>query len=269
MNRLWLLLPLCLVYGLGTSDGRPFLEPASLWPIGFALLTLGFFTLLAWWLFRLDPDARAMSLARLGFGSIGGVLTVYLIYGLGPGLAAKLFGAPAGIGIGVIQAASFIQDSERIPLWLSVVCYTVSVGLVEEASKAIAARPEIFHPVQVRTAMGFMAGIGFGVAEAILYSYRNYAGTSDWTIYVVRYVFCVGFHGVMSSVAVLLLPEDWWDFDRLWISVLRLLPIAFLHGAYDALLQRGLPGWAWCIAVTTFMTLPLILWWQQERLGEV
>lgn len=269
MNRLWFLLPLCLVYGLRSSSAGPLLDPSSLWPFGFALIALGIFSPLAWWVFHLDPDARRMSLVRLGFGSIGGVLTVYFIYGLAPGLAAKLYGAPAGIGIGVIRAASFFQNFEQIPLWLAVVCYTVSVGLVEEGSKAIAARPESFNPVQVRAAMGFMAGIGFGVAEAILYSYRQYAGTSDWTIYFGRYVFCVGFHGVMSSVAVLLLPEDWWDFDRLWVSVLRLLPIAFLHGAYDAFLQRGLTGWAWCAAVATFVILPLILWWQQEQLGEV
>ncbi len=269
MNRLWYLLPLCLVFWVRPFNAGPFLEPSSLWPIGFALITLGFLVPVTWWLFRLDPDARLMSLTRLGFGSIGGVLTVYFIYGIGPGLAAKLFGAPVGIGIGVIHAASFIQDFESLPLWLTILSYTVSVGLVEEGSKAFAARPECFHPVQVRTAMGFMAGIGFGLAEAILYSYRNYAGNSDWTIYVVRFGFCVGFHGVMSAVAVLLLPEDWWDFDRLWVSVLRLLPIAFLHGAYDALLLRDLPGWAWSTAVATFVVLPLILWWQQEQLGEV
>lgn len=269
MNRFWIPVLLCCAYALPRSNSGPFLEPSSLWPFGLALISLAFYTPFAWWLFRLDPDARLMSLTRLGFGSIGGVLTVYFIYGLGPGLAAKLFGAPAGVGIGVIQVAQYLRNSEALPLWMTIVAYTVSVGLVEEGSKAIAARPECFHPVQVRAAMGFMAGVGFGLSEALVYSYRNYAGTADWTIYVVRFVLCVGSHGVMSAVAVSLLPEDWWDFDRLWASVLRLLPIAFLHGTYDALLHRNLIGWAIVTDVATFLALPLILWWQQEQLGEV
>jgi RsiW-degrading membrane proteinase PrsW (M82 family) len=269
VNRLWIPVLLCAVYLLPRSDAGPFLELSSLWPIGFALMALAFYTPFAWWLFRLDPDARLMSLSRLGFGSIGGILAVYFLYGIGPGLAAKLFGAPVGVGIGVIQVAQFVRDSEALPLWMTILAYTVSVGLVEEGSKAFAARPECFHPVQVRAAMGFMAGIGFGLSESLTYSYRMYAGSADWTIYVVRFVLCVGSHGVMSAIAVLLLPEDWWDFDRLWVSVLRLLPIAFLHGTYDALLQRNLTGWAIVTDVATFAALPLILWWQQEQLGEV
>lgn len=268
MIRLWIPVLLCLVYAFPKSHAGPLLEPSSLWPFGFALISLGIFVPLGWWLFRLDPDARVMSLSRLGFGSIGGVVAVYFIYGIGPGLAGTLFGAPVGVGIGVIQVARLVQDQNSLPLWVTIIAYSVSVGLVEEGSKAVAARPECFHAVQVRAALGFMAGIGFGLAEALIYSYRNYAGTADWTAYVVRYLLCVGSHGVMSSVAVLLLPEDWWDFDRLWIAVLRLLPIAFLHGTYDALLQRNLTGWAIVTDVVTFAALPLILWWQQEQLGE-
>ncbi len=269
MNRLWLPVLLCSVYFIPRSHAGPFLEPSSLWPIGFALVSMAFFVVAGWWLFHLDPDARLMALSRLGFGSIGGVLAVYFLYGIGPGLATKLFGASVGMGIGVVQVAGFFKDSELLPLWVTILAYTLSVGLVEEGSKAFAARPECFHPVQVRAAMGFFAGIGFGLSEAILYSYRNYAGSSDWTIYLVRFVLCVGSHGVMSAVAVLSLPEDWWDFDRIWVSVLRLLPIALLHGTYDALLVRNHGGWAIAVDIATFVALPLILWWQQEHQGEV
>jgi RsiW-degrading membrane proteinase PrsW (M82 family) len=269
VNRLWIPVLLCAVYFIPRSHAGPFLEPSSLWPIGFALISVAFFTPFAWWLFRLDPDTRMMSLSRLGFGSLGGILAVYFLYGIGPGLAAKLFGAPVGVGIGVIQVASYVRGSDTLPLWMTILAYTVSVGLVEEGSKAFAARPECFHPVQVRAAMGFMAGIGFGLSESLTYSYRMYAGSADWTIYVVRFVLCVGSHGVMSAIAVLSLPEDWWDFDRIWVSVLRLLPIAFLHGTYDALLVRHHDGWAIAVDIATFAALPIILWWQQEQQGEV
>jgi PrsW family intramembrane metalloprotease len=271
MKRLFCLLPFLLPLWvfLGHENGTPFLEPSSLWPVAFCFIALGFFVPLGWWLFDLDPDARAEAWSRLGFGSIGGIAGVYLIHGMGPGLATKLFGAPVGLGIGVLHFADFLKDVGTLPLPLCILSWSLSVGLVEEAAKAFAARVESFHAVKVRCSFGYMSGLGFGLGEGLLYAYRDYAGVSDWTAYAVRFGFCVVFHGVMSAFAVLCLPEDWWDFDRMLISLLRLLPIALLHGAYDALLDRNLPVWAGLVATATFLALPLLLWWQQEQLGEV
>jgi RsiW-degrading membrane proteinase PrsW (M82 family) len=247
------------------------LEAGSAWPFVYALLSLAFFVPLSWWMFDLEPEDRLATLSRIGLGSVGGILLVYFFGSAAgrPALISKVLGGPAGIAIGAIGLADAMKDAGSLPIWISILCYTLSVGLVEEASKAIAARSDRFDSLRARAAFGFVAGVGFGCGEAILYSFRNYAGSADLPIYVLRFVFCVGFHGAMSGIAVLSLPEDWWDFDRWLVTALRLLPIAFLHGAYDAFLVRSCPIWAGIVATATFLILPVLLWSMEEGLGEV
>jgi hypothetical protein len=73
----------------------------------------------------------------------------------------------------------------------------------------------------------------------------------------------------MSAIAVLSLPHDWWDSERWLVTLIRLLPIAFLHGAYDALLMRGHPVWAGIVATVTILLLPILLWAEETLGGEV
>jgi hypothetical protein len=53
------------------------------------------------------------------------------------------------------------------------------------------------------------------------------------------------------------------------VTLIRLLPIAFLHGAYDALLMRGHPVWAGIVATVTILLLPILLWAEETLGGEV
>ena len=273
MKRLFLLLLIVIPYWLGLHrvPGSPHLSPGSLWPFVYGFLSLALFLPAGWWLFKLDDDDRRATFSRIGLGSLGGIALVYLIgFAMSnPALVAKFLGAPAGLAFGALGFGNVVKDFGALPLWVSIVGYTLGVGLTEEASKAVAARSDVLDGVWPRAAFGFAAGIGFGVGEALLYSYRDYAGTADWPAYATRFLFCVGFHGCMSAIAILSLPEDWWDFDQWPTTALRLLPIAFLHGAYDALLVRQHPVWAGIVAMVTILALPILIWCQEDMAGEV
>jgi hypothetical protein len=253
-------------------QGTPHLAGPSLTPLVYAAFSALLFLPKAWWLFRLDRDDCLASISRLAWSSIGGLGLVHLLtYAMGyPSLAKLFLGGPAGYAFSGVGMANSIKDVESLPLWVSIVGYTLGVGLTEEAAKAIAARSDIIDGMRTRAAFGFVSGVGFGLAEAVQYSYLHYIPeNADWVVYVLRYFFCVGFHGCMSAVAVLSLPHDWWDSDRWWNTALRLLPIAFLHGAYDALLGRAHPIWAGIVATVTILLLPVLLWVQEEHAGEV
>ncbi len=273
MKKLFLLVPLTLLYWVwvGHQNGPVHLDHGSLWPFAYALLSLALFVPLSWWMFDLERDDRLATLSRIGLGSVGGIVLVYL-FGTAtsnPTLISKILGGPAGFATGAIGLASAVKNVESLPIWVSILGYTLGVGLIEEAAKAIVSRSDRFDSIRARAAFGFVAGVGFGCGEAILYSLRQYAGSADLTAYILRFLFCVGFHGAMSGIAVLSLPEDWWDLDRWMLTALRLLPIALLHGAYDALLVRSCPVWAGIVATATFLIFPVLLWSMEEGLGEV
>lgn len=186
-----------------------------------------------------------------------------------PGIAGSFFGLPIAFVLKCVGIADSIKDASILPLWASVVGYTLGVGMSEEFSKAAAANSDPLGMIRERAALGFASGLGFGLGEAVLYSFRDYAGESPWQMYFIRFTFCVGFHGAMSAVAVLCLPADWKDREE-WIkTALRLLPIAWLHGAYDALLVHGYPGWAGVVACAVLAGLPSFIWWREEIAGEV
>ncbi len=268
-RTLWLL-PLTIPYWifLQHRPGPPHLELASLRPLGYALLSLAGLLPAAWWIFRFDEDDRLRSLSRIGLGSCGGIALVYLfaLAGSGPGIMGKFFGWPAALLFGAMNTGHLLKDVPELPLWVSIVGYTLGVGLSEELAKAITARLDGFEALRTRAGLGFVAGLGFGIGEAVIYSYRDYAGSADWTTYLIRFCFCAGFHGAMSAVAVLCLPMNWRE-QKLRV-LLGLLPIAFLHGAYDALLVRQHPVWAGVAALAVFLILPSLLWVQEELLGD-
>ena len=274
MKRFFPLLLLVVPYWfwIQRQPGPPHLPANSLTPFIYAGLSALVFIPTAWWLFKLDRDDCFASLSRVAWSSIGGLGLVHLLtYAMGYPALAKLFlGGSAGFAFRGVGLANSIKDVESLPLWVSILGYTLGVGLTEEATKAMAARLDIIDGVRTRAAFGFVAGIGFGLAEAVQYSYFHYIPeNSDWAVYVLRYFFCVGFHGCMSAIAVLSLPQDWWDLDRWWITAIRLLPIAFLHGAYDALLGRAHPIWAGIVATVTILALPILLWVEESLAGEV
>ena len=255
---------------LNAPGGPPHLSQHNPLPFVYAAASLGGYLGLGWWLFSFDVDDRMRSLGRLGIGSVSSVIALYvtsLVRGHlpqpTPGLV-QLHGAD-GLHAQLVELLSWMPG---VPLWVTIIAYTVQVGMVEETVKAVTARTDFLDGTRIRAGFGFVAGVGFGVVEGLLYSFRNYAATNDWHAYVIRFVSLVGLHACMSTIAVLWLPEDWWDPRRFWIMLLRLVPIAFLHGAYDALLTHHLDVWAGAVATFICLLVPFTLWFLEERASE-
>ena len=270
--RLFCLVALMIPYWGWINPARqePHLSNTNPLPFFYAAVGLAAFLPLGWWLFSFDRDDCRRSLSRLGLGSITGLLALYA----GSVVRARMgeAGDTASVApsgpfecFGLLQ---FLEWTPGVPLWVTIIAYTVEVGLTEEGVKAFTARTDALDGIRVRGGFGFAAGVGFGISEAILYAVRDYAGVSGWPTYVVRYVSLVGLHACMSTTAVLLLPEDWWDPRRWWITVLWLLPMALLHGTYDALLSHNLPVWAGVVGTFIMLLVPVIVWVLEKRNAE-
>ena len=270
--RLSLLPLLTLPYwcGLSHHQGNAFLSATSLWPIAFAILALAIFVPLSWWIFELDACDRSSAWSRLVLVSLGSSALFYLAANLGWGIihSGKHGASDTRLGFYNLGLVDLLDHLPGVPLWVSILAYSLEVGLREEGAKAFVAQAHVLDGVRTRAAFGFLAGVGFGIGEALLYSYRDYAGAADWLTYLTRFVFVIGLHGCMSVIAVLLLPDDWTDRDKIALSLVCLLPAAILHGAYDALVTRGLMAWGGIIATVIIVLVPAVLWWRETLEGE-
>lgn len=154
--------------------------------------------------------------------------------------------------------------------WLSFLGFTCGVGFCEELTKAM---PVVFHyrgsgDLGWRGACmwGLASGIGFGVAEGIIYSADYYNGIATGDIYVVRFVSCVALHAVWSAAAAVsiynnqdLFASDWEWSDFLVCSIKVLGVPMVLHGLYDTLLKREMNGLALLTAVASFFWMVLLI----------
>src|SRR5262249_22488374 len=133
---------------------------------------------------------------------------------------------------------------------LSFFGFTLGVGFCEEATKAL---PLLWHfrktgGLDFRGACmwGLASGIGFGVAEGVMYSSDFYNGVHGPEMYIVRFVSCVALHAVWSASVALTIHARQSDFQnaRRWFEYLAALlrsavvPM-ILHGLYDTLLKKG------------------------------
>ena len=146
---------------------------------------------------------------------------------------------------------------------LSAFGFTFGVGLCEEFTKAI---PMFFwfrrySEVGWRGAClwGLASGIGFGIAEGVMYSSRYYNGISGGEIYLVRFVSCVALHAMWAgSVGIAIARrvdeyeaiEDAAGFGLFAVKVMA-VPMV-LHGFYDTLLKKDMNGWALVVALLSF-----------------
>ena len=149
---------------------------------------------------------------------------------------------------------------------LSFMGFTLGVGLCEELVKAV---PLIWHYKTYGTLgwraaclWGFASGVGFGVAEGIMYSSRYYNGVFEGDIYVVRFVSCVALHAVWAaSVGVFLwkhqgLLNDAEGFFGVLVNAMVIVSAPMvLHGAYDTLLKKDMNSWALLVAGVSFLWL--------------
>ncbi len=160
--------------------------------------------------------------------------------------------------------------------WVSFFGYIFGVGLCEELTKAL--------PVIVRIRgggsidwrgacmWGLASGIGFGVAEGILYSSSHYNGVSTGGVYLVRFISCAGLHAVWGASAGIMVwrRKEWlesdWDWGDMAATLLWVLAIPMvLHGLYDTLLKKDMHAWALVAALASFAWLAFLIEWTRSQ----
>jgi RsiW-degrading membrane proteinase PrsW (M82 family) len=142
---------------------------------------------------------------------------------------------------------------------LQVIAYIFSVGLCEEITKLLPvlyrARHEGLAEADARV-LGFMSGVGFGVAEGILYSHTQYNGAAGAITYEVRFLSVVAMHALATATAAgwvvryhVARQSGWGYFVKLvWV----ILPVMALHALYDTFCSRNQLQWALATDVILF-----------------
>lgn len=275
---LLVLLPLVLQWSFDQPEVPPHLDRFSLVPLLYAILTAVFFHHVGIWIFQQDSEEHSPALAaRLVAGILAGVPLVFLLQWaaltaplggvLAPGAANPVilvFLTLLGLGYSLIA-------NPLVGFWPALFGYVVSVGMAEETTKALIATREFSGSLRDRLASGFAAGVGFGIGEALLYCYRDYNGHSSWQLYLVRFLYCVGSHGCMSATAALFLadtPRELRRWRRMYYQLLLILPVAFLHGLYDVILDRGEPRYAVLVGFLICAAPAIGLWFYERRAEE-
>lgn len=159
----------------------------------------------------------------------------------------------------------YAADDPSNGFWLSFLGYTCGVGLCEELTKIV---PVLFVLGQQKKAdwraacvLGLASGVGFGVAEGILYSSQYYNGLMSFDIYLVRFISCVALHATWTAAVAVMASQNMSGFDTnegtdYFVHLLLILSVPMiLHGLYDTLLKRDMGGLALVIAVGSFAWL--------------
>jgi RsiW-degrading membrane proteinase PrsW (M82 family) len=155
--------------------------------------------------------------------------------------------------------------------------YTFGVGLCEEICKLL---PILWlprnHPEKATwrglCKWGLASGIGFGVAEGIMYSGRYYNGIYGGDGYLVRFASCVALHAVWSASFALAMylamdsmaKESTASGTLGYAALAAALPMT-LHGLYDTLLKKDHNLWALAVALFSFAYLAALIEWSFRK----
>lgn len=156
-----------------------------------------------------------------------------------------------------------LADDPNSNVFVSMLGFTCGVGLCEELCKAL---PILIyfrrHPSmgwRGAAVWGLASGVGFGVAEGIMYSANYYNGISSPGIYFVRFVSCVALHAIWSATVGISAwkRQESIEGDIEWgsfvISILAIIGVPMiLHGLYDTLLKKDMDVWALVVGAATF-----------------
>ena len=235
-----------------------------LFALGAAVLFLGFFVFLA-----TGGAADAKHLLGIGLftGTIG-VLFLIIVQALAEATQGTVV---VGRSVLVIffWIAKLIGLSYRAALdpdngfWVSFLGFTAGVGLCEEVVKAM---PILFRyrrnaDDNWRGAFlwGLASGAGFGIAEGVMYSSNYYNGIFGSNIYVIRFISCVALHALWTGSAAIAIQqrqgllqsaEHW--YDMIAPTLVYIAVPMILHGLYDTLLKKEMPGLALVVALASF-----------------
>jgi RsiW-degrading membrane proteinase PrsW (M82 family) len=247
-----------------------------------ALLASGaFFTLL---LLMLNPGhARAHQLILAGLFTATVGIVLLIAFQFVADVALSTWSIPRGRGAILWLILKFIGFSyyaaERpdYGFVLSFVGFTCGVGLCEELCKAI----PILWLMRKRSdrvtwrgawAWGLASGIGFGVAEGVMYSSRYYNGVSGAQTYIVRFASCVALHAVWSgSVATALyhkreqIAQAGGVGGMLGYGLVYAFVPMLLHGLYDTMLKKEYNLAALAVALASFVYLAAMIEWSRQK----
>lgn len=212
-----------------------------------------------------------------GVFGIGMLLILQMLAQTGWGL---VIGGPFAIIIYMIGIAYRALLDPDLPFINCLLSYTFGVGLCEEIIKAL----PIFLIFLGRSrqrwheccALGMASGIGFGIAEGIMFSGSMYNGLADQLTYYVRFISCVMLHAIWCAASALFLHR----FQKLThggmtfltgfyrMVILISIPMV-LHGLYDTLLTKHMDGMALAIALFSFGWLVLMVESAREKEGDI
>lgn len=153
--------------------------------------------------------------------------------------------------------------------FLSLLGFTFGVGLCEEITKVIPAIGLLGDQKRLDwrapCALGLASGVGFGVAEGIMYSSDMYNGVAYGDIYLTRFISCVALHAVWAAAASIFAAErikndNASEMSDVFTAALMAIAVpALLHGLYDTLLKRDMPGYALVAAAASFVWLAFVI----------
>jgi RsiW-degrading membrane proteinase PrsW (M82 family) len=191
----------------------------------------------------------------------------------------------SGIVTLLFYVLKFIGFSYRSALdadtgfFLSFLGFTCGVGLCEEATKAI---PLLWH-YRTRPKLdfsgaciwGLASGVGFGVAEGIMYSADFYNGVQSADVYVMRFVSCVALHAIWSATVAMAIHDRQNEFraERHFlehcVTLVRVAAVpVVLHGLYDTLLKKEMTALALLVAIASFVYLVIVVEKRRGRAEE-
>jgi RsiW-degrading membrane proteinase PrsW (M82 family) len=235
-----------------------------LFALGSAVLFLGFFVFLA-------TGGVADTKHLLGIGLFTGTIGVLFLIIVQAIAEATQGTVVVGRSILVIffWIAKLIGLSYRAALdpdngfWVSFLGFTAGVGLCEEVVKAVPLliryRRQVDDNWRGAFLWGLASGAGFGIAEGIMYSSNYYNGIAGSGIYVVRFISCVALHALWTGSAAIAIQqrqgllqsaERWYDMIAPTLVFIA-VPMV-LHGLYDTLLKKDMPGVALVVALASF-----------------
>jgi RsiW-degrading membrane proteinase PrsW (M82 family) len=177
--------------------------------------------------------------------------------------------------LGFAYYAATLDDGPFLLLFFG---FTFGVGLCEEFTKSL---PVLFRGRDGQESdwrgaggRGFASGVGFGVAEGIIYSSGEYNGIAPFSTYLVRFASCVTLHAVWTYAVGIMIwryrqelaeEEDW---RYLSLTLLKVLAVPMtLHGLYNTALTKELPSLALVAALASFgwLALQIELVMRRER----
>jgi RsiW-degrading membrane proteinase PrsW (M82 family) len=245
----------------------------------FALCSAGLFCALVWGLFPSARTKRHAVLAGTLFTATVGIVVLLSIQ-----FAAELTnghivygGSVLVIVFWIVKFIGFSYSCAQDPnnsFLVSFFGFTMGVGLCEEFVKAMpliirfkhleSPEREPANTWQAACLWGIASGVGFGVAEGIMYSADYYNGISGGMTYAVRFLSCVALHAIWAgSVGITMFnrqaaldaADTWYNF--LFEVVICTGAAMTLHGLYDTFSKKEMEPFAFGVAIVSFAWLAI------------